>query len=124
MQLNSAVRIIHSFHCANVADIDINITVHMNRTNEEYTGKAAGFFSKHKALGPREVGRYDQGDAAIASKIPDKDAAMRREQNACKALSWDARDFVLGLTLREDGKDCTIYLPVDEIIAITGSAAT
>ena len=84
----------------------------MNRKDEAYTGYPTGVFPKLKdSAQPKVAKRGDQGDAAIGSMLPPPPPA---------ASTWKARDFVLGLQTREQGKDVTIYLDLDEVVGITG----
>jgi len=95
MELRSAVRAIDLLMRTQPA-----VTVHLNREGEAYTGQPAGIWPR------KSVAVSGGGTEPVANPIA--------------ALSWDARDFVLGLTLREDGKDCMVYLDVADIVALTG----
>ena len=102
MELRSAVRAIDLLMRTQPA-----VTVHLNREGEAYTGQPAGIWPR------KSVAVSGGGTEPVANPV--------------MALSWDARDFVLGLTLSEfdavrgvGGKDCTIYLDVADIVAVTG----
>jgi hypothetical protein len=116
MELISCTRALHRMLCAG----HDTVIVHMNRENEEYTGTPTGVFAKTNTQA-RIPQRGDRGDAAIGSRVPDpKNSAMRRNQDAHRPISWRAHDFILGFTIIERSKEVTIYLPIDEVIAITG----
>jgi len=114
MELQSAMRIIHSF----LTGGDAPMRVHMIRPKEEYLGYPKGVFLKGKTncVKPDQPG--DKGNAAIGH-MPSKNGAMRKHQDAHPPLSWDAREFVLAFQIQEQGKDVIIYLDVNEIVGFS-----
>jgi len=115
MKFSSALRAVHLFLIRG----DGPITVHMNRKDEAYTGYPTGVFPKVKdSAQPKVAKRGDQGDAAIGSTSAVNGTELPPPPPA--ASTWKARDFVLGLQTREQGKDVTIYLDLDEVVGITG----
>src|SRR5262245_19326825 len=91
MEVRQALRAVHTFLCRGVQDGVV--TVHLDRDGEEYIGLPVG-------LWPRARGVLKQANA--------------------RPLSWDARDFVLGLRIEEQGKQVVLYLDLDDVVAITG----
>ena len=115
MELPSLLRVTHRLLCD--GHPDGLMIVHMDRGEEEYTGRPVGVWpraSVESCPRPQAPRPGDQGDAALGS---------RSRPVKVPKLSWDARDCVLGLQLREQGKDVVIYLDVADVVAITGMPA-